>query len=111
MRAASTARISSSLLVDGSLNAWPRLRLATAKKNTSRIPWTIAPARALSPTAATPAVGSTPDFCRKRAFSAIPPTLAGDTRLMNDDAAWVRTVGQNGTRPGTPPSRETALAR
>ena len=64
MTAATTARISSSLLLEGSLNAWARLRLAQAKKMTSRITWTMAPASALTPTAATPAAGSTPDFCR-----------------------------------------------
>ena len=64
IRAATTARISNSLLAGGSLNAWARLRLAKTKKMTSRITWTIAPASALSPTAATPADGSTPDFCR-----------------------------------------------
>jgi hypothetical protein len=31
----------------------------------------------------------------------MPPTLAGETRLTNDEAAWVRVVGQKGTGPGT----------
>ena len=30
----------------------------------------------------------------------MPPTLAGDTRLMNEEAPWVSTVGQNGSRTG-----------
>ncbi|MGH3200327.1 MAG: hypothetical protein ACRDOH_34910 [Streptosporangiaceae bacterium] len=52
-----------------------------------------------------------PDFCRKRTFSAIPPTLDGETRSTNEEAPWVSTVAQNGTRAGTPPSSPTALAR
>ena len=39
----------------------------------------MAPTRLFTPTAATPAMVSTPDFCRNRAFSAIPPTFAGET--------------------------------
>ena len=70
----------------------------------------MAPARLFTPTAATLAAVSDPAFCRNRAFSAIPPTLAGDTRLMNDDANWATTVGQNGTWPGTPPMSAAALA-
>ena len=54
---------------------------------------------------------STPDFCRNRAFSAIPPTLAGETRLTNDEAAWASTVGQNRIRGSTAPISATALAR
>src|ERR1039457_5394440 len=71
----------------------------------------MAPIRALTPTAATPAPGETPDFCRNRAFSAMPPTLAGETLLTNDEAAWVRVAGQNGTGPGTAPISAAALAR
>jgi hypothetical protein len=41
----------------------------------------------------------------------MPPTLAGDTRLMNEDAPWVSTVGQNGSRTVTLPSKEMAPAR
>src|SRR5690242_17336876 len=111
MTARMTARIASSVLVDGSLNAWPTLRLDQAKKLTIKIKWTMAPTRLFTPTAATPAVGSTPDFCRNRAFSAMPPTLAGDTRLMNDDAPWARTVGPSRIRCETAPRRATALAR
>ena len=70
----------------------------------------MAPARLFTPTAATLAGASDPAFCRNRAFSAIPPTLAGDTRLMNDDANWATTVGQNGGQPGTPPMSAIALA-
>jgi hypothetical protein len=51
-----------------------------------------------------------PLFCRNRAFSAIPPTLAGDTRLMNDEAPCVSTAGPNGTWPGTAPISAIALA-
>ena len=41
----------------------------------------------------------------------MPPTLAGETRLMNDEAPWVSTVAQNGSRMCTLPSREMAPAR
>ena len=111
MTAATTARITSSLLLDGSLNAWAVLRPAQVKKITSSAAWTRSPASALTPTAATPAVGSTPDFCRKRTFSAMPPTLDGETRLTNEEAPWVSTVGPNGSRTDTLPSSATALAR
>jgi hypothetical protein len=37
--------------------------------------------------------------------------LAGDTRLMNDEAACVRTVGQTGSHIGTLPISAAALAR
>src|SRR5215469_279549 len=97
--ATATARIASSLLLD------------QVKKTTIKIRWTRAPARLLTPTAATPALVSTPDFCRYRTFSAMPPTLAGETRLTNDDAAWASTVGQNRIRGRTAPIRATALAR
>ena len=93
------------------MNAWPAPpRPAQVKKITRSTRWTRAPARELTPTAATPAVGSTPAFCRNRAFSAIPPTLAGETRLTYEDAFWVSRVGQNGTRTETPPSSAMALA-
>ena len=35
----------------------------------------------------------TPAFCRYRTLSAMPPTLAGVTRLTKDEASWARTVG------------------
>ena len=105
------ARISSSLLLDGSLNAWARPWPDQAKKTTIKTRCTMAPARLLTPTAATPALVSTPDFCRYRAFSAMPPTLAGETRLTNDEAAWASTVGQNRIRGSTAPISATALAR
>ena len=112
MTAAATARTASNVLLDGSLNVLPAPpRPAQAKKITRSTPWTRAPASELTPTAATPADGSTPAFCRKRTFSAMPPTLDGDTRLTNEEAPWVRTVGQNGTRTETPPSSPMALAR
>ena len=111
MMAATMASISSSLLLEGSLKAlaspWPD----QAKKTTSKTRCTMAPARLLTPTAATPALGSTPDFCRYRAFSAMPPTLAGETRLTNEEAPWVSTVGQNRIRCGTAPMSPAALAR
>jgi hypothetical protein len=110
MMATMTARISSSLLLEGSLKALPRPLPDQAKKTTIKIRWTTAPARLLTPTAATPALVSTPDFCRYLAFSAMPPTLAGETRLTKDDAAWASTVGQSRIRCGMAPMRATALA-
>ena len=58
-----------------------------------------------------PADGSTPDFCRNRTFSAIPPTLEGDTRLTNEEAPWAQDRGPERHRTVTPPSSPTALAR
>src|SRR4029077_13580250 len=103
LTAATTATTASNVLLDGSLNAllaslWP----AQAKTITRSTRWTSAPASELTPTAATPAAGSTQPFCRKRTFSAMPPTLDGDTRLTYEEAPWVSTVGQNGTRTETP---------
>src|SRR5215471_13313692 len=112
MTAPTAARTASSVLLDGSLNALlAPLRPAQAKKITRSTRWTSAPASELTPTAATPADGSTPAFCRNRTFSAMPPTLDGDTRLTYEEAPWVSTVGQNGTRTETPPSSPIALAR
>jgi hypothetical protein len=108
--ASMTARISRILLPDGSLNAFVRSWPASTKNTTMSTRCMTAPARLFTPTAATLAGPSDPAFCRNRAFSAIPPTLAGDTRLMNDDANWATTVGQNGTWPGTPPMSAIALA-
>ena len=111
MIATTMARMASSLLLEGSWKALPSPLPAQVKKTTIKIRWTTAPARLLTPTAATPALASTPDFCRNLAFSAMPPTLAGETRLTNDDAPWASTVGQNRMRCGTAPIRATALAR
>src|SRR5262249_21093798 len=109
--AATMARMASSLLLDGSLNALPSSLPDQVKKTTIKTRWTTAPTRLFTPTAATSALVSTPDFCRYRTFSAMPPTLAGETRLTNDDAAWASTVGQNRIRGRTAPINATALAR
>ncbi len=110
--AATTARITSSVLLDGSLNARPRPRPAQLKKTTSRIAWTMTPASALTPTAvdargrldAGISAGSGRSApCRRRCRS--------ETRLTNEEAPWVSTVGQNGSRTATLPSSEMALAR
>ena len=69
----------------------------------------MAPARLFTPTAATLAGASDPAFCREPCVERHPAPLAGDTRLMNDDANWAATVSQ-GTRPGTPPISAIALA-
>jgi hypothetical protein len=109
--AAATDRITSRLLLDGTLNAWAMVWPAQAKKITSSTAWTRSPASALTPTAVTPADGSTPAFCRKRTFSAMPPTLLGDTRLTNEEAPWASVVAQNGSRTDTLPSSAMAPAR
>ena len=98
------------MLADGSLNAFVRSWPASAKKTTISTMCMMAPARAFTPTAATLAGVLVPLFCRNRAFSAIPPTLAGDTRLMKDEAPCVSTAGPNGTWPGTAPISAIALA-
>ena len=85
--ATTMARIASSLLLDGSLKASARPWPDQATKATSKTRCMMAPATLLTPTAATPAPVSTPDFCRYRAFNAMPPTLAGETRLTNEEAA------------------------
>jgi hypothetical protein len=48
--------------------------------------WATNPATVLSPTAETETARSTPDFWRKRASRAIPPTLAGASLLANSEA-------------------------
>ena len=73
--------------------------------------WTTPPASTFSPIPETAAAGSTPAFCRKRTFSAIPPTLAGVTRLTKEDAICVSTVGTIGRWFGTPPIKPIADAR
>ena len=80
------------------------------KKIAIRPRWTTKPAKALTPTAVTPAAGSTPDFCRKRAFRPMPPTFAGEIRLMNDEANCAVSRGQNDSRIATAPASEIALA-
>ena len=45
-----------------------------------------------------------------RTLSAMPPTFAGVTRLTNDDASCVSTVGPNGSGSGTPPISPIAEA-
>ena len=59
--------------------------------------WTMAPAATLSPMPVTAFAVRRPAFCRNRTLSAIPPTLAGVTRLTNDDASCAPTVGRNGS--------------
>jgi hypothetical protein len=58
---------------------------------------------AFSPTAGTATAGSTPDFCRKRTFSAIPPTIAGASVPANDAAICAMNVGTSRRRSGTDP--------
>jgi len=57
-----------------------------------------------SPTPVTATALSTPDFCRNRMFTAVPPTLAGVTRFVNDDANWVMNSGHAGNAFGTEPA-------
>ena len=46
----------------------------------------------VEPVPVTASAGSTPAFCRKRTFSAMPPTFAGVTRLTKLDANCASTV-------------------
>ena len=71
--------------------------------------WTMPPTMLFSPTAATAEVGSIPFFCRKRTLAAIPPTLAGETRLTNDDANCTWRSGPMGMCCGTVPTMPDAL--
>ena len=71
---------------------------------------TTAPTKELSPTPVTAPAGSTPAFCMKRTFNAMPPTLAGVIRLTNDDAIWASTVGTKGSGSGTLPTVQNAAA-
>ena len=71
---------------------------------------TTAPAAALSPMPVTASAGSMPHFCMKRTLSAMPPTLAGVTRLTNDEASCTSTLAASGRRPLTLPDVLTAPA-
>ena len=70
--------------------------------------WMTAPTSVFSPDAGHRLRRSTPAFCRKRTFNAIPPTLAGVTRLTNDEAICTSTADPSGTVSGTPPTSPTA---
>ncbi len=72
--------------------------------------WTMPPATTLRPIPVTASAGGTPAFCMNRTLSAMPPTLAGVTRLTNDEATEVSTVATNGSREPTPPRIPTAEA-
>ena len=65
--------------------------------------------RELRPTPVTAWAGGIPAFCMKRTFTAMPPTLAGVTRLTKLGrtacTGWLA-----GSRPGTPPAMPTAEA-
>ena len=76
---------------------------AQTMNRTSSTMCTPMPATALSPTAGTATAGSTPDFCRYRAFSAMPPTDAGASVPANDAATCARNVGTKRRRSGTEP--------
>ena len=97
----------SSLLLLG-IEKPPPLRPAQAKNTMSSTMCTIPPATTLSPMPVTASGGGTPAFCRYLTLSAMPPTLAGVTRLTNDDASWTSIVGASGRRSGTPPAIPTA---
>ena len=79
-------------LLLGIENALP-LRPAHAKNTNRSTRWTIPPASTLSPMPVTACAEGTPAFCRYRTLRAMPPTLAGVTRLTKDEASWARTVG------------------
>src|SRR4051794_37262658 len=69
------------------------------------------PTKLLSPTPDTATAGSTPARCMYRTFRAMPPMLAGVTRLTNEDPTWVASVGPNGRRLGTEPMAPSAAAK
>ena len=106
--ASTTAMTTSSLLLAGILKPLPPPWPAQAKNTNSSTRCTMAPAATLSPTPVTASAGSTPAFCMNRTFSAMPPTLAGVTRLTNDDASCASTLGTNGRCSGTPPAMPIA---
>ena len=94
-----TARTRSSVLLDGSANVLPSSRAGPGEeRRRSSSTCMMPPASEFRPTPAAALGGSTPHFCMNRMFSAIPPMLAGDTRLTNEDAHWVSRVGPNGRR-------------
>ena len=49
---------------------------------------------------------SMPCLTRNRRFNATPPTLAGVTRLVNDEASWARNVVPIGTSWRTDPASD-----
>ena len=53
---------------------------------------------------------SMPCLTRNRRFNAMPPTLAGVTRLVNDEASWARNVVPNGTPWCTDPAKRHGRA-
>lgn len=79
------------------------------KRASSRM-WAPRPNSWEAPTLATASPGRTPARCRKRVFSATPPTAAGATIFTNDPATCASTVFPKGTRSGTKPSRLIAAA-
>ena len=64
---------------------------------------TTTPATKFSPTLVTATAGSTPAFCTKRVFRAMPPSPAGASLLANADATCARNVGIDGSRWLTEP--------
>jgi hypothetical protein len=65
-------------------------RPAHVKNSTTSRTLTMASVADVSPTVAVAVAASTPDFCRYRAFTAMPPTLLGVTRFMKAAAIWQR---------------------
>jgi hypothetical protein len=57
-------------------------RPAHVKNNSTRTTFTMASVADVSPTVAVAVAASTPETCRYRAFTAMPPTLLGVTRFM-----------------------------
>ena len=108
--ASTTAITTSSLLLEGTWNPLPPPWPAQATNTKSSKMCITPPAAELRPTPVTAWAGGMPAFCMKRTLRAIPPTLAGVTRLTKDEAICACRFGQNGSGWGTPPARPMADA-
>ena len=82
MMASTTAMTTSSLLLAGSLKPLAALP-GPGQEHEQQHEVHDGPGGMLSPTPVTAFAGSTPAFCMNRTFRAMPPTLAGVTRLTN----------------------------
>ena len=81
---------------------------AQAKKTNMSTMCTAKPATELSPTLDAATGASTPDFCKYRTLSAMPPTPAGARLLANDAATCASNVGTARRRAGTAPPMPSA---
>ena len=87
----------------------PRPDFPAHAKNTSiSTRCTVTPATELSPTLEAATGASTPDFCKYRTLSAMPPKPAGARLLANDAATCANNVGMARRRAGTAPPMPSA---